>query len=183
MTGGGEAAEINFGGAREVYLCEFKRDTGAQEIYSSVDQTNKVKTKKKVFSSKFPQILVIVSKFLRFSTNSNLKTKKKVFVSKVLCRLNRSEFTKITKIRAVDTNLGVLGLDLHSSSPELFNFFGAQSSLGGAQFFGGGTSSHLGARSRNAPRGAGPAAPSLWLRYWLPAIWQKIEKTYDMNYV
>ena len=37
MTGG---AEINFGGAREVYLCEF-------EIYSSVDQTTKVKTKKK----------------------------------------------------------------------------------------------------------------------------------------
>ena len=34
-----------------------------------------------------------------------------------------------------DTNLG---LDLHSSSPEPGNFFGAQSSLGGAQFsFGG----------------------------------------------
>ena len=33
VTGG---AEINFGGAREVYLCEFE----------SVDQTKKVKTKK-----------------------------------------------------------------------------------------------------------------------------------------
>ena len=69
MTGGG--AEINFGGAREVYLCEFKRGTGAQEIYSSVDHTNKVKTKKKRSSvQNFPQILVIVSKFLRFFTNS-----------------------------------------------------------------------------------------------------------------
>ena len=27
-----EGAEINFGGAREVYLCEFERGTGAQFI-------------------------------------------------------------------------------------------------------------------------------------------------------
>ena len=47
---------------------------------------------------------------------------------------------------AKNTNLG---LDLHSSSPEPVNFFGAQSSLGGAQFsFGGST-------ARYAPRGAG----------------------------
>ena len=39
--------EINFGGAQEVYLCEFERGTGARKIYSCVDQTNKVKTKKK----------------------------------------------------------------------------------------------------------------------------------------
>ena len=45
MTGRG--AEINFGGPREVYLCEFEKSTGAREIYSGVDQTNKVKTKKK----------------------------------------------------------------------------------------------------------------------------------------
>ena len=43
---------MNFGGAREVYLREFERDTEAREIYSSVDQMNKVKTKKKVFVSK-----------------------------------------------------------------------------------------------------------------------------------
>ena len=42
MTGG---AEINFGGAREVYLCEFERGTEAREIYPSLDQMNKVKTK------------------------------------------------------------------------------------------------------------------------------------------
>ena len=34
----------NFG-AREVYLCKFERGTGAREIYSSVDQMNKMKTK------------------------------------------------------------------------------------------------------------------------------------------
>ena len=45
-------AEANFGGAREVYLCKFEKCTGARKIYSSVVQTNKVKTKKKkVFSS------------------------------------------------------------------------------------------------------------------------------------
>ena len=68
VTGG---AEINFGGAREVYLFEFERGTGAREIYSSMDQTNKVKTKKKRSAfQKFPQIVVIVSKFLQFATNS-----------------------------------------------------------------------------------------------------------------
>ena len=75
VTKGG--AEINFGAAREVYLCEIERGKGAREIYSSVDQTNKVKTKKKRSSvQKFPQILVVVSKFLRFSANSLVKTKK-----------------------------------------------------------------------------------------------------------
>ena len=42
VTGG---AEITFGGAREVYLSEFERGTGAREIYPSLDQMNKVKTK------------------------------------------------------------------------------------------------------------------------------------------
>ena len=55
---------------------------------------------------------------------------------------------KLRKNR-ISTDLGVLGLDLYSSSPEavnFVNFFGAQSSLGEA-------------RPRNAPppRGAGPA--------------------------
>ena len=73
----------------------------------------------------------------------------------------RCESTKITKkqfllanSRAVNTKLVVLGLDLQSSSPEPVNFFGARSSLGGAQFsFGGGTSSHL--------RGTAPECPTL----------------------
>ena len=45
VTGGG--GRNKFWGAREVYLCEFERGTGARDIYSSVDQTKKVKTKKK----------------------------------------------------------------------------------------------------------------------------------------
>ena len=62
--------------------------------------------------------------------------KKKEFRPKTF--MKSGESTKITKIRAVDTNLGVLGLDLHFSSPESVNFFGAQFWLGGAQFYFGG---------------------------------------------
>ena len=69
MTGG---AEINFGGAREVYLCESERGTGAREIYSRVDQTIKCqKTKKKGFQFKIStnsgyrlKILAIFHEFL-----------------------------------------------------------------------------------------------------------------------
>ena len=69
VAGGG--GEINCGEVREVFLHEFEWGTGAREIYLSVDQTNKMKTnKKQVFRAKFPQIQVVVSKFLRFSTNS-----------------------------------------------------------------------------------------------------------------
>ena len=77
-------AEINFEGAREVYLCEFKRGTGAREIYSSLDQTNKKKTPKKRSS---------VQNFHKFWLSSQnscdvsriLKWRpKKVFVPKVL---------------------------------------------------------------------------------------------------
>ena len=135
-----------FWGALDVYLWEFERGTRAREIYSSVDQTNEVKTKKKAPSvQKFPQILVIVSKFLRFFTNSLVKTKKRSLSQKFY--EIRCKSTKVTKIRAVNTNFGVLGLDLHSNNPEPVNFFGAQSSLGG----GGGTSSHLGGTAPECP--------------------------------
>ena len=42
VTGG---AEINFEGTREVCFREFERSTGAREIYSSLNQTIKVKKK------------------------------------------------------------------------------------------------------------------------------------------
>ena len=84
-----------------------------------------------------------------------MKTKKKSSSQKFY--EIRCVFTKITKIRTVNTNLGVLGLDLHSNSPEPANVFRAQSSLEGAQFsFGGHKQSFGGARPQNAPRGAGP---------------------------
>ena len=67
-------AEINFGGAQEVCVKEFK----------SVDQTKKVKTKKKkVFSSKIFTNFGFHLKILRLFTNPKVKTKKKVLVPKV----------------------------------------------------------------------------------------------------
>ena len=117
-----------------------------------------MKTKKKqVFSTNIStnsgcrlKILAIFHEYLS-------KDRKKRFSSLKFYEI-RCESTKITKrqfllanSRAVTTNLGVLGLDLHSSSPEPVNFFGAQFSLGGhKQSFGG-------ARLRNAPP---------WRRAW-----------------
>ena len=115
-----EGAEINFGGAREVY--------------SSVDQTKKVKTKKKGLQSK---------EFYEIRCESTKITKKQFLLA---------------NSRAVNTNLGVLGLALHSSSPESVNFFGAQSSLGGHNFRLGGHKQSFGGHVPGMPPcGAGPA--------------------------
>ena len=62
-----------------------------------------------------------------------MKTKKRSLSQKFFYEI-RCESTNVTKMREVNTNLGVLGLDLHSKSPEPVNFFGAQSWLEGAQF-------------------------------------------------
>ena len=77
----------------------------------------------------------------------------------------RCESTKIMKkqfllanSRAISTNLGVLGLDLHSSSPEPVNFFGPQSLLEEAEFlFGGAQAVNWG--------GTAPECPP-WRRAW-----------------
>ena len=123
-----------------------------------------VKTKKKVFSSKIStnsgyrlKILAIFHEFLSEDQKKRSSSQKFYEI--------RCESTKITKIRAVNTNLGVLVLDLHSNRPEPVNFFRAQSSLGGHNFrlrrhkqsFGG-------ARPRNTPRGAGPDLSLLFFR-------------------
>ena len=42
VTGG---AETNFGGHEQFILCEFERGTGAREIYRSLDEVNKVRSK------------------------------------------------------------------------------------------------------------------------------------------
>ena len=86
-----------------------------------------------------------------------MKTKKKSSSPKF--HKIRCESTKTTKkqfllanFKAISTNLGVLGLDLHSSSPEPVNLFGAQSSLGAhKQSFEGGHGPGM------PPCGAGPA--------------------------
>ena len=63
-----------FGGAREVYLCELQRGTGAREIHSSVDQMNKVKTKDlKEFSGRNRNF----KRFVRSKTGDLQKNKKK----------------------------------------------------------------------------------------------------------
>ena len=84
-----------------------------REVYSSVDQTKKEKTKKRSLPQKFYVV--------------------------------RCESSKITKRQfllanstAVNTNLGVLGLNLHSNSPKSVSFFGAQPSLGEHKFCWGG---------------------------------------------
>ena len=50
-----------------------------------MDQTKKVKIKKRFSIQQFPHILVLTSKIVRFSTNSKAKTKqkKKIFSSKI----------------------------------------------------------------------------------------------------
>ena len=111
------------------------RDT----VYSSVDQTN-IRLK----------ILAIFHEFL-----SEDQKKRSLFQNFYEIRC---ESTKITKIRAVNTNLGVLGLNLHFNSPESVNFFGAQSSLGGDTIFvWWGTNSILGGHGPGMP----PVAPGL----------------------
>ena len=100
-----------------------------------MDQTKKVKTKKKkVFSSKIftnssyrHKIPAILQEF--FSEDQKTKRSLSKNSDEIRC-----ESTKITNVRAVNTNLGVLGLDLHSSNPKHVNIFMAQSSLGGTQF-------------------------------------------------
>ena len=112
-------------GVWEVYLCEIEKGTGAREIYSSVHQTNKVKTKKKVFSSKIStnssyrlKILAIFHEFL------SEDKKKEVFVPKVLWN---PVWVHKNYENTGDKHQRVLGLHLHSNSPEPVNFFGAQS--------------------------------------------------------
>ena len=73
-----------------------------------------------------------------------MKTKKEKSLSPKFHEI-RCESTKTTKkqflrtnSKAISTNMGVLGLDLYSSSPKRVNFFEAQSRLGAhKQSFGG----------------------------------------------
>ena len=93
VTGGGGHKEI-WGGARELDLREFE----------SVDQTKKVKTKKRSSIQKFPQILVIISKIVRFSTNSEVKTKQNKKQKKVFCSKISAILVFISKFLRFSTN-------------------------------------------------------------------------------
>ena len=118
----------------------------------------------------FPQILVFIPKIVRISTNSEVKTKKKkkkkglrpIIYAKFHEFRGESTKTKqkqflLTNSRAIISILGVSGLDLLSSSTEPVNFFGAQSSLEGAQFSFGEHKQLVGGHGPEMrPRGAGP---------------------------
>ena len=103
-----------------------------------------MKTKKKVFRSKISTNFGYRLKILEIFHDFLCEDQKKRSSSQKFYEI-RCESTKITKIRAVHSNLGVSGLDLHSNSPKPVNFFGAQSSLEG------GTSSHLGGTAPEFP--------------------------------
>ena len=141
VTGG---VEINFGGHEKFILCEFERGTEAREIYPSLDQINKVRSKEsKRYSGRNRKF----KRFFRPKTG-------------VLQKKKRSSSQKRHKIWCQSTKNTNLDLDLRSRNPEPVNFFGAQSSLGGAQFsFGGAQAVSWGARPRYAP----PVASGLHL--------------------
>ena len=132
---GGRLASFRrrYGGGRHEKLIDVnsKGARGTRNLFQCRSNKQGEDQKKKVFSSKI-------------STNSGCRFK--------TLAIFYDFFTKITKIRAVNTNSGVLGLDLHSNSPDPVNVFGAQSSLGGHNFrLGGHKQSFGGARPRNAP--------------------------------
>ena len=136
------------GGAREVYLCEFER--GTRNLFQCGSNEQGEDQKKGIQFKNFHKFWSSSQNSCDFSRILKCRTTKKKSSFQKFYEI-RCESTKIRKIRAVNTNLGVLGLDLHSNSPEPVNFFGAQSSLGGAQFsFGGHKQSFGGARPRNA---------------------------------
>ena len=91
VTGGGEA-EINFGGHQKFFYVNLR---GAREIYPSLDQMNKVKTKTSEGffgrNQKFKQ-------FLRPKTGDFKKKKEKKRSSSQKCHEIRCQSSKITKI-------------------------------------------------------------------------------------
>ena len=142
-------AEITFGGHEKFILCEFERSTGAREIYPTLDEMNKVRSKNfKGLSGRNRNF----KRFFRPKTADLQKIKKDLQKKQMK---KRSSSQKRHKIQCQSTKNTNLGLELRSRSPETVNFFGAQSSLGGAQFsFGGAQAASWGARPRYAPRGA-----------------------------
>ena len=144
VTGG---AEINFGGARAVFFCEFERGTGAREIYPSLDQVNKVRSKDSKGFSGRKQVISKKKKKKRPSLKLQgiFRPKSQIQAVFPASPKKSSSSQKRQETRCQSTKNTNLGLDLHFSSPDLVNFFGAQSSLGGAQF------SFGGARPRYAP--------------------------------
>ena len=120
-------------GGHEIFiLCEFEKGTGAREIHRSLDQINKVRSKNSEIFRPKSEIQVVFP--AEIGNSSGFSGRNQVISEKK----KRSSFQKRHKIRCKSTKNTNLDLDLRSRSPEHVNFFGAQSSLGEAQFsFGG----------------------------------------------
>ena len=138
---------LHFGGAREVYLCEFERGTGAREIYPGLDQMNKEKTKdSKEFSGRNWEF----KRFFRLKTG-DLQKKRSSFQK---CHEIRCQSTKITKIPLATPIWASICTPV---APSLLISSGHSPCLGGHNFRLGGTSSHLGGHGPGMP----PVAPGL----------------------
>ena len=163
VTGG---AEINFGGHEKFIYVNSRGRGGTRSLFECGSNEKGEDQKKEGLQYKnFHKFWLPSQNSCKFFTNFEVKTKKKKGSSSLKFYEIRCKSTKITKkqfllvnFRAVNTNLGVLGLDLHSSSPGPVNFFGAQSSLGGGHNF------RLGGHKQSFGGGMAPECPSPWRR-------------------
>ena len=169
VTGGGRN---KFWGGTMSLFTWIREGQGAQEIYSGVNQTSKVKTKdkknkKRSSVQKYPLIMVIVCDF---SQNAEVKTKKKVFVPKVV-------WSSVW----VDKNYKIASGKHQFGSPRpwfalpiaqsLLISSGNSPCLGGYNFCLGEHKQSFGlARPRNAPRGIGPG---LFIDKGCMSCWKK----------
>ena len=94
------------------------------------------------------QILAIFQEFLSEGKKESLRPKSFMSTQKL-----KKKKVPAREFWAVSTNLGVLCLDLHSSSPEPVNFVGAQSSLGGCNFCLRGHKQPIGGTAPECPQG------------------------------
>ena len=144
MTGGAET----FGGGHKNFNAPNSRLWTKKQSFSSRISTNfGVKTKKINISIKGLQL----KKYTNFHDFWGGTTKKMVFIPKSA----KKQF--LLKNSGMTTSiLRVPGLELYSIGTEPVTFFGAQSSLGGAQFSFGGTAPEC------FPRGARPDEVLFW---------------------
>ena len=146
-------------------MCEFERGTGAREIYPTLDEMNKVRSKN------FKRLSGRNRNFNRFFRPKTDDLQKKDLQKK---KEKRSSSQKRHKIQCQSTKNTNLGLELRSRSPETVNFFGAQFSLGGAQFSFGGHKQPVGGHGPDMPpRGARSARSDGETFFFFTYIWQE----------
>ena len=139
----GGGTERNFGGTRSLFE------------YGSSEKGEDQRMKKRSSSRNFHKFWLSSQNSCDFSRNRKWRPKKRSSsqnwneIQRKFTKITKTQFL-LTKSRAVNTNLGNLGLDLHSSSLELLISLGHSPRSGG-------TSSHLGGTAPECP----PVAPGL----------------------